>query len=59
MGFSCSPPAATTELVFGFIAQIDGRFVVSDPQHTVIDTFALQNSAPRGPVASPGISISS
>ena len=45
-GFFVQTANGDYRLLFGFVAQTDGRFVVGDPDHTVIDTFTLRKFRP-------------
>jgi len=45
-GFFIQTADGSYRLVFGFVAQADGRFVVDDPQHAVTDTFTIRKIRP-------------
>ena len=45
-GFFVQTANGEYRLLFGMVAQADGRFIVSDPQHTVIDTLTLRKLRP-------------
>lgn len=45
-GFFVQTANGDYRLLFGFVAQADGRFEVADPAHPVIDTFTLRKFRP-------------
>ena len=45
-GFFIQTATGDYRLLFGFVAQEDGRFVVDDPQHAVTDTFTIRKIRP-------------
>ena len=45
-GFFIQTANGDYRLLFGFVAQADGRFVVNDPSHAVIDTFTIRKIRP-------------
>ena len=45
-GFFIQTTTGDYRLLFGFVAQEDGRFVVDDPQHAVTDTFTIRKIRP-------------
>jgi phosphate-selective porin OprO/OprP len=45
-GFYVQSANGDYRLLFGFVAQTDGRFVVDDPLHSFIDTFTIRKFRP-------------
>ena len=45
-GFFIQTTTGDYRLLFGFVAQEDGRFVVDDPQHAVTDSFTIRKIRP-------------
>lgn len=45
-GFFIQTANGDYRLLFGFVGQSDGRFLVDDPQHAIIDTFTIRKIRP-------------